>query len=295
MTAPLTERAPLPTDASGLPSLGPEADQALADGLLQMELELSPGTLAAIDVQARLLAAWGRHINLTAIRDPVEVVRLHVLDSLSAVAPVRTRMGSVRSVVDIGSGGGYPGLPSALALGAASVSLVDSVGRKARFLEVAGAAAATAIAEERSLRVEVLHVRAEALAVGDRRAAWDVATLRAVGSVAECAELGLPLLRLGGLLVCWKRDPSSLAEGTGASGPPRDVAMEVAAARQLIDQLGGARPEVVDARVPGAPGHRLVLIRKDRPTPRSYPRPPAARRGPAERSAGSQRGSTRRS
>jgi 16S rRNA (guanine527-N7)-methyltransferase len=260
-----------------------------------MALELSPGVLAAIDAQARLLAAWGRHVNLTAIRDPIDVVRLHVLDSLSAVAPVRARVAPVRSVVDIGSGGGYPGLPLGLALGGRSVSLVDSVGRKARFLEVAGAAATAAVSAERALDVEVLAVRAEELAAGDRRATWDVATLRAVGSVAECAELGLPLLRPGGLLVCWKRDVPDAAKVARGSEPTRDVATEVAAARQLIDQLGGGTPEVVDAGVPGAPGHRLVLVRQDRPTPGAYPRTPVARRGGAERSGRGHRGSARRS
>ncbi|MET0771521.1 MAG: RsmG family class I SAM-dependent methyltransferase, partial [Candidatus Limnocylindrales bacterium] len=213
-------------------------------------------------------------------------IRLHVLDSLSAVGPVRARLGDVRSVVDIGSGGGYPGIPLGLALGAGTIGLVDSVGRKARFLEVAGAAARAAVADERALEVEVLPVRAEELASGERRATWDVATVRAVGSVAECAELGLPLLRPGGLLVCWKRD-SPVAQ--------HEVGSEVAAARPLVHRLGGGVPDVVDAGVPGAPGHRLVLVRKERPTPGSYPRPPALRRSDPSRPARHVAGATRRS
>jgi 16S rRNA (guanine527-N7)-methyltransferase len=204
-----------------------------------------------------------------------------MLDSLAAVGPVRERMGDVRSLVDIGSGGGYPGIPLGLVLGAASLGLVESVGRKARFLEVAGAAAGAAVVQERRLDVEVLDTRAEELAVGKRRASWDVATLRAVGSVAECAELGLPLLRPGGLLVCWKRDaPVDEDGGIGRQpAPSRGVAAEVDAALALVARLGGGTPEVLDARVPGAPGHRLVLVRKERPTPAGYPRPPAVRRG----------------
>ncbi|MET0771444.1 MAG: RsmG family class I SAM-dependent methyltransferase, partial [Candidatus Limnocylindrales bacterium] len=140
------ERIPLPTDAAGLPSLGSDADQALADGLREMAIELSPAVLEAIDAHARLLAAWGRHVNLTAIREPVDVMRLHVLDSLSAATPIRARMVDVRSVVDVGSGGGYPGVPLGLAVGAGLVSLVESVGRKARFLEVVGAEVSASLA-----------------------------------------------------------------------------------------------------------------------------------------------------
>lgn len=239
-----------------------------------MGLELTPPVLAAIDAHVRLLTAWGRHVNLTAIREPTLVVRLHVLDSLAAVRPVRERLGSVTSLVDIGSGGGYPGIPLALALGVRRLSLVDSVGRKARFLEVAGAATAAAMGDG-APRVEVLAERAETLAASARRATWDVATVRAVGSVAECAELGLPLVRVDGWLVCWKREATP---GPGAGGG--DLGSEVEAARALVTRLGGATPEVVPAGVPGAPAHRLVLIRKRGHTPVGFPRHPAARRGP---------------
>jgi 16S rRNA (guanine527-N7)-methyltransferase len=245
-----------------------------------MSLDLSPGVLAGLHAQARLLAAWNVHINLTAIRDPVEVVRLHLLDSLAAVAPVRARLDEVRALVDIGSGAGYPGMPLGLALGCASIGLVESVGRKARFLEVAGAAVRAATVADRPVDVEVLQARAEELASGPRRANWDVATLRAVGSLAECAELGMPLLRPGGLLVCWKRDGSLRLEGgDGATVAPPGLRHEVTEARSLLDRLGGGAPEVIDAGVPGAPGHRLVLVRKERPTPAAYPRSPTVRRG----------------
>lgn len=276
-----TYRVPLPFDASDLPGLGPDAARVLDEGLRVMDIRISPSTRAALDAHARLLAAWGRHINLTAIREPTDVIRLHVLDSLSAVEPIRARLGAVGSVVDIGSGGGYPGIPAGLGLEATRISLVESVGRKARFLEVAGAAVGAAYGERGAPIIETLAVRAEALASDEHRGTWDVATVRAVGSVGECAELGLPLLRTGGLLACWKRD------GSAADGAPAhaDVGAEVGAARALIGLLGGGEPEVVPAGVPGSPGHRLVLITKERATPRAFPRPPMVRRR-AERGQG---------
>lgn len=277
-----TGRTPLPVDASGLPVLDPAAVGQLLEGLRAMGLTLSEGVLAALDVHARLLAAWGRHVNLTSIREPTEVVRLHVLDSLSAVEPVRARLGTIRSVVDIGSGGGYPGIPVGLALGAGRISLVESVGRKARFLEAAGNAARAALGAEDPPVIEVLPVRAESLASDQHRGTWDVATVRAVGSLRECAELGLPLLRTGGLLVCWKR----LRPATDSVAHRDDVGAEVDRARPLVGQLGGGTPVVLEAGVPGAPGHRLVLVPKERPTPDRFPRPPAARRTTDERCRG---------
>ena len=264
-------REPLPVDASTLPPLGADAWHVIDAGLERMSLDLAPEVLAAIDAHARLLTAWGQHINLTAIRDPADVARLHVLDSLAAVGPIRARVANVTSLVDIGSGGGYPGLPLGLALGAERISLVESVGRKARFLEVAGAAASRALDDGRD-RIEVLAVRAETLAAGDRRGSWDVAVVRAVGSLSECAELALPLLRTRGLLVCWKRERVAATDHAAAS--LRD---EVDAARALVRRLGGAAPKVVSAELPDAPAHRLVLVRKEHPTPDRFPRRPVAR------------------
>jgi 16S rRNA (guanine527-N7)-methyltransferase len=134
----------------------------------------------------------------------------------------------------------------------------------------------------------VLAERSEAIAAGSRRATWDVATVRAVGDVAECAELGLPLLRVDGWLVCWKRERE---EATGAAS----LQDEVDAARALVGRLGGGSPEVIAAGVPGAPGHRLVLIRKERPTPAPFPRSTVARRAGRERATARAGGETARS
>lgn len=275
------ERVALPVDVSGLPPLGSDAAGTLTRGLEELGLDLPDDVLAGIDAHARLLVAWGRHINLTAIREPAAMMRLHVLDSLSAVAPIRARLADVATVVDIGSGGGYPGIPLALALGVTRLTLVDSVSRKGRFLEVAGAAAIAELEDARHPVLEVTADRAESLASGARRGAWDLASIRAVGTVAECAELGLPLLRLGGLLACWKREAG--------------VSDEVMAARELIERLGGEEPEIVPAHVPGAPTHRLVLVRKVGPTPGGYPRPPAIRRAPIREPSRGSDGERRRS
>jgi 16S rRNA (guanine527-N7)-methyltransferase len=146
----------------------------------------------------RLLLAWSVAVNLTAITDPVVAVRRHVLDSLAATPLLRERR--IDAFVDIGSGGGYPGLPLAVTVPARRALLVDSVGKKARFLEAA--ATVTGLADS----VQVFAGRAERLAGdGRHRERWPAVVARAVGDLAEVAELGLPLLARGGILVAWKR------------------------------------------------------------------------------------------
>ena len=279
------DRPPLPTDAAALPDLGPGYADTLAEGLRSLDLVLSPGASAAIDAQARLLVAWNQHINLTAIRTPDGIARLHILDSLTAVRLIRERAGPAPSIIDLGSGGGYPGLPLAVALPAGRLTLVDSVAKKTRFLEVVAAAAREALAGDAitnlpdgqpdPVAIEVIAARAEQLAADDHRESWDVVTVRAVGSLVEVVELGLPLLRRGGLLVCWKRETGSAeADTPGAGGLDR----EMREARTLGTELGGDPPEVVPVEAAGLPGHRLVLVHKAHPTPRRFPRVPAERR-----------------
>jgi 16S rRNA (guanine527-N7)-methyltransferase len=272
-------RPSLPTDAFGLPELGAGYATTLADGLRSLDLTLSPGADAAIDAQARLLVAWNQHINLTAIRTPEGIARLHVLDSLSAIPMLRERLTGAPAVMDLGSGGGYPGLPLAVALPAARLTLVDSVIKKTRFLEVVADATREVLdrhaAGSPGILIEVIAARAEQLAADHHRESWDVVTARAVGTLAEVVELGLPLLRRGGLLVCWKRevtDPETQELSEAGLG------REIRDAQPLVAELGGEPPEVVPVELAGLPGHRLVLVHKVHPTPRRFPRVPAERR-----------------
>jgi 16S rRNA (guanine527-N7)-methyltransferase len=267
-------RPPLPEDPSALPSLGAGFDSALAAGLHDLGLDGErAGSVAAVrsyDAHARLLAAWGRAINLTAIRDPGAVARRHVCDSLSAVATLDSGESGAGSLLDLGSGGGYPGLPLAAAIEWRRVGLVDSVAKKARFLEVAARAVTQALADGglQAPRIEVLAERAEDLAQDeDQRGAWDVVTTRAVGSLTESAELGLPLLRIGGRLVAWRRE-----------AVPDGLRDELRLAGSIVAACGGGRPRVVRVPLADLADHRLVVVVKERPTPAAYPRDPGRRR-----------------
>jgi 16S rRNA (guanine527-N7)-methyltransferase len=249
-------RGPLPTRVQDLPPLPAAYHDALDAGLAALELVLDPAARDAIDAHARFLLAWTSAINLTAIREPADVARLHVLDSLSAVPHLR-RLGIGR-LLDIGSGGGYPGLPLAVALGADRALLLDSVGKKVRFL--------TTVIEATGLerRVAAEAVRAESVARDPRdRGAWPAVTARAVSSLAELVEVGLPLVAPGGVLVAWKRVP---LDG------------ELAAASGALEALRAGPVSVVAAGLPGLEDHRLVLIPRGGAIDPRFPREPAERR-----------------
>ena len=253
------DRAALPADPSLCPAL-PDAALARFDaGCAALGLgDLAAGTREAILGHLRLLLAWTASVNLTAIRDPEAAVVGHLLDSLAAIPLLRTQ--GVSRFVDLGSGGGYPGLPLALALPAERVLLVDSIAKKAAFLEAAVGAAGVAD------RVTVAAVRAEDLAT-DRfhRERWPAVTVRAVASLPELVELAFPLLVPGGTLLAWKRV---------------GVDDERARALRAVAALGGGRVEVVSlpATIAGLEDHLLVAIRKIGPTGREWPRPPAERK-----------------
>lgn len=250
------EREPLPTRVQDTPSLPAPYGDALERGLASLGLDLDDAARAAIDGHARLLMAWTTAINLTAIREPAAVATGHVVDSLSAVPWLRAR--GVDRILDLGSGGGFPGLPIASALPDAHVTLLEPVGKKAAFLRAV--VAATGL----RARVTVSAGRAEALAAEPaRRGTWSVVTARAVASTADLVELAIPLLAVGGALVAWKRG---------------DLAGELAAAARAIDALGGGTIEVHDVPVDDLRDHRLVIVARTGRVPDGYPRDPAARR-----------------
>jgi 16S rRNA (guanine527-N7)-methyltransferase len=231
-------------------------DGALERGLSALGLELDESARAEIDGHVRLLLAWTTAINLTAIREPAAVATGHVVDSLSAVAWLRAR--GAERILDLGSGGGYPGQPIAAALPGAHVTLLEPIAKKARFLRAA--VAATGL----DGRVTVIADRAEALAADPAgRGTWSVVTARAVASTADLVELAFPFLAPGGALVAWKRG---------------DLTAELAAAARATDALGGGTLEVRDVGVDELAGHRLVIATRTGRVPGAYPRDPGTRR-----------------
>jgi 16S rRNA (guanine527-N7)-methyltransferase len=249
-------REPLPTRVEATPELPAAYAAALEAGLDALALTLSPTARSAIDGHARLLLAWTEAINLTGIREPAAVATAHVVDSLSGVGVLRER--GIDRFIDLGSGGGYPGLPIAAALPAARALLLEPVAKKAGFLSAV--VSATGLGDI----VEAAPVRAEALAADRRhRGRWPGVTVRAVAGLAELVELAFPLLEPGGALIAWKRG---------------DIDAELAAAERAIDALGGGSFEVRAVTVDGLNGHRLVVVTSGGRVPAEYPRDPGSRK-----------------
>jgi 16S rRNA (guanine527-N7)-methyltransferase len=240
--------------------MGDAFEGALQAGLEELGLSAGPAGSAqarrSYELHARLLREWGAAINLTAIREPADVARLHVLDSLAAAPPL-VALGIDR-LLDIGSGGGFPGLPLAAALGADRALLVDSIAKKVRFLQTV--VEATGLGRH----VAAEQARSETLAHDPRdREAWPAVTARAVASLADLVELGLPLVAPGGVLVAWKRDP---------------VDEELAGATGALAALRAGPVRVVSSGVPGLESHRLIIVPRGGRIDDRFPRDPAERR-----------------
>jgi 16S rRNA (guanine527-N7)-methyltransferase len=250
-------RDPLPTRVEACPPLPTAYDDALDGALAACGIVLDTTARHAIDGHVRLLLAWNTAINLTSVRDPAEVAIRHVADSLTALATIRdARIGAF---LDLGSGGGFPGIPLAAAAPSVETLLIDSVGKKARFLAVAADAIGL------GGRVRVGSVRAEGLAAdGRHREQWPAVTVRAVGPLADLVELAFPLLHPGGLLIAWKRG---------------DIEAELESASRALHALGGGSIDVRPVALPALAGHALVVVRRGRRSvPAAYPRDPATRR-----------------
>ncbi|HET7589780.1 MAG TPA: 16S rRNA (guanine(527)-N(7))-methyltransferase RsmG [Solirubrobacterales bacterium] len=177
--------------------------------------------------------------------------RVHVVDSLTGLEVPELR--AAQRIADVGSGAGFPGLALAVALPAAQVDLIESVGRKCEFIHRAIQAAEIANAT-------VLHTRSEEWAAGDGREAYEAVTARAVGRLSTLAELASPLLKPSGSLVAWKGR--------------RDLDEE----QQLERAAGGLAMQpvtVLDVGNRAGSKHRhLHVLRKSGPTPTDLPRAP---------------------
>jgi 16S rRNA (guanine527-N7)-methyltransferase len=209
-----------------------------------------------------LLLRANQRLNLTRVTEPAEVARVHILDSVVAL-PLLDASGAV-SAVDLGSGGGIPGIPLALARAEVRWLLVDSVGKKVdalrEFVQALGLP-----------NVSVLAERAETLGQSpDHRERYDLVAARACAALPVLAELALPLLSLGGSLLAWK-------------GPLGDQDVELRRGRVAVEQLGGGEVRVLPVDEPVLGGHTFVVVSKDHPTPARYPRRPGE---PARRPLG---------
>lgn len=211
------------------------------------ELGLDEAKAEPLEAFASLVLERNRVMNLTAITDPADFARLHLLDS-AALLNVADFSG--KRVVDVGTGAGFPGVPLRILRDDFDLTLLDSTAKRVNFLAES--------CETLGLkRVECVCARAEDFAA-ERRERYDVAVSRAVAAMPVLCELCLPLVKVGGRFLAMKSARSD---------------DELTAAARAIETLGGRVARVVDYAIPDSDvTHRAVVIEKVKPTPRPYPR-----------------------
>ena len=220
----------------------------LAETTARWGLSLDTHQLDQFAAYSLALRRWNERLNLTAIVDEREIVARHFLDSLRCA---QSWGANPHNLIDIGTGAGFPGLPLKIVCPALKLTLVESIAKKASFLEH--------VAAELGLNdVDVVVTRAETIghALGQREC-YDVATARAVAELRVLAEYCLPLCRVGGRFLAPK-------------GP--QIAEEADRAAAAIARLGGGQPTVEAVDIPEVERRTLVIVEKIAPTPAQYPR-----------------------
>jgi 16S rRNA (guanine527-N7)-methyltransferase len=220
------------------------------DAFNLLGIRLSARQISAFQRYEAELLDWNARHNLTAIRDTEGIRTKHFLDSLTCMLAWRET--PPNSLIDIGTGAGFPGIPLKIMQPALALTLVESVGKKAEFCRHVAATLGLD-------RVEVLQMRAEEVGLLPKhRERYDWAVARAVANLPILVEYLLPLVRVGGSILAQKGD----------SGP-----VETHAAEKAIRMLGGRLRQLVKVSLPGVAEDRyLVIIDKVAATPPNYPR-----------------------
>jgi 16S rRNA (guanine527-N7)-methyltransferase len=231
------------------------AVSSLVEAAARLGILLSDAQLAQLDQLGAAVREGNRRVNLTRVTDPAQVETRHFLDSLTAAVPLLDRLnnGDELKLVDVGSGGGFPGLPLKIAFPQLRVTLVESVNKKADFLQ-------ETVTDLRLSNVGIVAQRAEAVARDSQyRDAYDWATARALGTLPVVVELTAPFLAPGGLLVAQR------------SGKLDDELVHAAPAFKAL-RLWTRTP--IYLNIPGLGEHGLIVGEKYAPTPDAYPRRP---------------------
>ncbi|HUV74724.1 MAG TPA: 16S rRNA (guanine(527)-N(7))-methyltransferase RsmG [Anaerolineae bacterium] len=234
----------------------------LKAGAMEWGLKLTPPQVDAFGLYYQQLLIWNERISLTSITDYEEVQVKHFLDSLSCLQVLDTVAPDARCI-DIGAGAGFPGLPLKIVWPRLQLTLLESVGKKVRFL--------THMVEAMGLQeTDIVQGRAEELGRNpDYREVFDVALARAVAQMSVLVEYALPLVRVGGIFVAQKGD---------------DIEVEMKSAGAAIELLGGRLQEIKPVYLPGSEiARHLVVVQKLGPTTERYPRRPGI---PAKRPLG---------
>ena len=217
--------------------------QTLLAGLPQLGLELDDATQDTLCAFGAAMVKQNEVMNLTGITDDKGVANLHLLDSLTVMASADL---AGKTLIDVGCGAGFPGVPLAIASGA-KVTLLDSLGKRMKWLE--------SCLPTLGIEAECVTARAEE-AVATRRESYDFATSRAVARLNILLELTAPYVRVGGAVLAMK----------GAAARE-----ELAECANAMKKLGLKLEAVKEYPIDGT-NHAVIVLRKVAPTPKQFPR-----------------------
>lgn len=221
-----------------------EMEQTLREGLPGLELALSEQTQKTLCDFGRAVVEQNQVMNLTAITEPAQVAKLHLLDSLTVLA-VQDLTG--KKVIDVGCGAGFPGVPLKIACPGMELTLLDSLGKRMNWLQT--------VLPTLGVTAKCVTARAEE-AVETCREQYDFATSRAVARLPVLLELTAPYVKVGGAVLAMK----------GAAAQE-----ELQEAQKAIKVLGLKVESVREFPIDGT-NHAVIVLRKIAPTPKQYPR-----------------------
>lgn len=225
-------------------------EQTFKEKMIKKCPELTKKMQQQFEDYMKLLLEWNEKINLTAITEEDDIILKHFIDSLT----ISKYIEDGKSMVDVGTGAGFPGIPIKIARNNIKVTLVDSLNKRILFLND--------IIEKLGLQqVDTLHYRAEEFGQNKKyRESFDIATSRAVANLSTLVEYLLPLVKVGGICICMKGS---------------EIQDELKNAKKAIQVLGGKIESVEEFTLPESDIKRnIVIIKKIASTPNRYPRKP---------------------
>lgn len=225
-------------------------EDILRQGIKDLGIEVNDQMVSDLKTYREILVDWNQKMNLTGIEEEKEVFIKHFLDSISAVSNGYIKDGI--SLIDVGTGAGFPGLPLKICLQNIKLTLLDSLNKRINFLQE--------VSNTVNLKdVEFIHGRAEDFGKNsDYREQYDVATARAVAGLPILMEFCVPFVKVGGYFVCLK-------------GPNANLELEES--KIAMDILGLEFVEKIDIELPNEElKHNILVFKKIKNTPEKYPR-----------------------